>query len=252
MESGLNLVRRALRQTKTLWLESCYRRPVSIALNKPIASMTFDDVPLSAYQYGVPILRRHNVKGTFYVALGIKDEKGEQFLGPSQILDLYNDDHEIACHTYSHYRLSNGDIDGLRADAQKNRTLLAQLLNNSGPQNFSFPFGELSFAAKKKLQDSYQSLRTSRPGLNHGSTDLNCLKAYSLGASSATRAQITELLDKTEHKNGWLILYSHGVSPNPGPYDILPGTLEFILSECFRRRIEMLPVVRALQLISNP
>src|SRR6266446_7961079 len=130
MESGLNLVRRALRQTKTWWLESCYRRPISIALNKPMVSLTFDDVPLSAYQCGVPILRQQNVKATFYVALGFRGEKGEQFLEPAQILDLYKDGHEIACHTYSHYRLSKGDTDGLRADAEKNRTQLAHLLNN--------------------------------------------------------------------------------------------------------------------------
>ena len=247
----MNLIRSALRQAKTLWLESFYRKPIAIALDKPIVSITFDDVPLSAYQYGLPVLKERNVKATFYVALNIQRGGNERYLGPLEILELHNGGHEIACHTYTHYSLARGDADGLAVDAAKNRAELSQLLGDNGPKSFSFPFGELSLAAKKKLQDSYQSLRTSRPGVNHGSIDLNCLKAYSLRAGNSTQGYISELLDKAELKNGWLILYSHGVSPDPGPYDILPETLEAILSECCRRRIEILPVVRAIQLIAK-
>jgi peptidoglycan/xylan/chitin deacetylase (PgdA/CDA1 family) len=242
----VNLVRNALKWGKTMWLESCYRKPMSITLERPIVSMTFDDVPLSAFQHGIPILAQAKAKATFYVALGLKD-LGEPYLEPSQIVSLHNDGHEIACHTYSHYRLSVGDIDGLAADAKKNREQLRQLLNNDGPESFSFPFGELSFAAKRKLQNSYKSLRTSRPGVNHGSIDLNCLRAYSLGSRNSTRDYIMTLLDKVERKNGWLILYSHGVASNPGPYDITPDVLDCIVSECGRRGMPMLPVARALE-----
>src|SRR6266851_9817812 len=247
----LNLIRSTLRQTKTLWMGSFYRKPISIVLDRPIVSMTFDDVPLSAYQYGLPILQERNVKATFYVALNIQANDGG-FLGPKEIQELHENGHEIGCHTSSHYSLSSGDANGLAVDAEKNRAQLVQLLgNNNGPKSFSFPYGDISWTAKKRLQGSCQSLRSSRPGINHGSTDLNCLKAYSLGAGNSTRAHITELLDKAERKNGWLILYSHGVTPNPGRHDILPEALQYILSECDRRRIPLLPVVRALELMSK-
>jgi len=251
VESGLNPVRSTLRQCKTIWLESWYRKPLSIALKRPVVSLAFDDVPISAYQNGIPILKRQNVKATFYVALGLRSDGGEEYLGPSEITALHHDGHEIACHTYSHYRLSTGDSDGLAADAEKNQTKLRQLLNNGGPRSFAFPFGDVSLPAKKKLQGSYQSLRTSRQGINHGSVDLNCLKAYSLGADNATRPYISGLLDRVEQKNGWLILYTHGVLPNAGRYDIRPETLEWILRACSERRFQTLPVADAIQSISN-
>jgi peptidoglycan/xylan/chitin deacetylase (PgdA/CDA1 family) len=107
--------RGVLKQAKTWWLESRYRRPISIRLQAPIVSVTFDDVPMSAYRNALPILRQHGVKATFYVATGM----GKGFLGSEQIADIHNQGHEIACHTYSHYRLSTGDCDGLGADARK-------------------------------------------------------------------------------------------------------------------------------------
>ena len=79
--------------------------------------------------------------------------------------------------------------------------------------------------------------------------DLNCLKANSLTAANASRAYISGLLDEAEKKNGWLVLYGHGVKPNPGLHDISPETLEMILSECEKRRIPVLPIARALQVI---
>lgn len=251
-EAGrLSLIRSVLRETKTLWLESFCRKPIAIALERPIVSVTFDDVPLSAYQYGVPILKELNARATFYVALNIGNEVHEQFLGPPEIVELHNHGHEIGCHTYSHYRLSTGEAGGLALDAATNRAQLSHLLGDSGPKSFAFPYGELSLSAKQNLQSSYQSLRSIRPGINHGSTDLNCLKSYLLGAGNSTQAYISGLLDKAERNNGWLILYTHGVLSNPGTYDTTPAALEFVMSECRRRGIEMLPVVRAIQVMGG-
>jgi peptidoglycan/xylan/chitin deacetylase (PgdA/CDA1 family) len=211
-------------------------------------SIAFDDVPLSAYEHGLPILEGREVKASFYVALNMNSDLDEEFLGPSEILELYSRGHEIACHTYNHYRLSTGDVDGLALDAERNRVQLSRLLG-VGPKSFAFPYGDLSLAAKARLQDSYQSLRSSRPGVNHGSIDLNCLKAYSLGAANSTQTYIKELLEKAEQRKGWLILYTHGVSPNPGRYDIRPKMLEYILSECCARRMDILPVAHAVKLM---
>jgi peptidoglycan/xylan/chitin deacetylase (PgdA/CDA1 family) len=203
--------------------------------------VTFDDVPMSAYRNALPILRQHGVKATFYVAMGM----GKGFLGSEQIADIHNQGHEIACHTYSHYLLSTGDCDGLGADARNNKSELAQLLGE-GDRNFSFPYGEMSWAAKNELQCSYQSLRSNRPGINYGSTDLNCLKAYSL--RNSTPKYISELLDRAEKKNGWLILYTHGVDTQPGAHGIPPAALGWILAECGRRQIQVLPVKQALEI----
>ena len=159
----MNIFRRVLRQSKTMWMRSAYRKPVHIALDHPVVSLTFDDVPLSAYQLGVPILKEHNVKATFYVALGINSERS-QFLGPAEVVDLLKTGHEIGCHTYSHYRLSAGNPRDLALDAKKNREQLGRLLgHNNEPRNFSFPYGEISLGAKDKLRNSYQSLRSSGP-----------------------------------------------------------------------------------------
>jgi peptidoglycan/xylan/chitin deacetylase (PgdA/CDA1 family) len=240
--------RAALGEGKTRWLEARHRRPVRVVLDRPIVSISFDDVPLSAFHNGVPLLEAYDARGTFYVCLGIKDQhRSTGYLGVDEIAELHRRGHEIACHTLSHYRLSQGNDAELQSDARLNREGIRRFLGHGWPRSFSFPFGELSFEAKKGLAPHYQSLRGNRPGVNSGITDFNCLRAVSLERDNSTSSQLAQWLDLAERRVGWLIVYSHGVLSKPDYYDIRPEALTWLLNDCRRRGLEILPVWRAAE-----
>jgi peptidoglycan/xylan/chitin deacetylase (PgdA/CDA1 family) len=240
--------RAALGKGKTRWLEARHRRSVRVVLDRPIVSIAFDDVPLSAFHNGVPLLESYDARGTFYVCLGIKDgDPPTGYIGTEEIAELHRRGHEIGCHTLSHYRLSQGNDTELQSDARLNREGIRQLLGDEWPRSFSFPFGELSFEAKKGLAPYYQSLRGNRPGVNAGVADFNCLRAVSLERDNCSTPQLARWLDLAEHKTGWLIVYSHGVLSKPDYFDIRPEALSWLLNECRRRALQILPVWRAAE-----
>ncbi len=237
----------AVRECKTHWLQSLHRQPVVVAPRSPLVSISFDDVPLSAFQNGLPLINRYGIKATFYICLGMQDTT--RFVGPREVQLLQTDGHEIGCHTYSHYLLTIGSALGMAADAKRNRELLSHLMNGMAPHSFSFPFGELSFAAKRELRMHYSTLRSSRPGVNSGISDFNCLRAVSLESDTYSEALVHSWLDDAVRRTGWLIFFTHGITSNPSRYDLTLQMLESLLATCVGRGFQTLPVEQAARVI---
>jgi peptidoglycan/xylan/chitin deacetylase (PgdA/CDA1 family) len=237
-----------LREGKTRWLQSLYSRPVRTVPDTPLVSLSFDDVPLSAFRHGRPVLDRYNVKATFYVCLGMQEES--RFLGPQEVRTLYLEGHEIGCHTYGHYRLAFGSARGMAADAKRNRDELAKIIDGVPPLSFSYPFGYISDGVKRKLGMHYHTLRSSRPGVNSGISDFNCLSAISLQSPSFSTSLVDFWLDEVSRCRGWLIFFTHGISPEPGRYDLTPHMLEALLTGCLRRGLQILPVESVARMLT--
>ncbi len=245
----MNWLRAALREGKTRWLQSFYRRPVRTALDAPLVSVSFDDVPLSAFLYGRPVLDRCDVKATFYVCLGMQEKS--RFLGPQEVRTLHLEGHEIGCHTYGHYRLASGSPRGLAADAKRNRDELSKIMGGATPLSFSYPFGAVSAGVKRELGMLYHTMRSSRPGVNFATSDFNCLRAISLQSPSFSISLVDFWLDEVCRRRGWLIFYTHGVSSEPGQYDLTPHMLEGLLTGCLRRGLQILPVQSVARMLTE-
>ena len=255
----MSVLARLLRETKTRYLQSRCVRRVSLGLERAIVSFTFDDVPRSAFMNGVPLLDEAGIKATFYVAMGLSesdvnpkgaiDEAG--YLDRADIQSLHGQGHHIACHTYSHYRLASGSVSGLVADARKNVALLEELLDAGPVRHFSYPFGQVNFQLKRELSTAYDSLRSSRPGINSGVIDLNLLRATSLYNPGFSRASILETIDKAAQLRGWLIFYTHGVDSIPDDYSCTPEQLAWVIEQCAHRDMAILPVSSAYQAVTG-
>jgi peptidoglycan/xylan/chitin deacetylase (PgdA/CDA1 family) len=211
--------------------------------------MSFDDVPESAVEYGVPILDRYGVKATFYVSLALATQG--RFLDAGGISSLHNSGHEIGCHTFSHYRLSEGTIHGMLKDAELSRSTLAVALDGVRPASFSFPFGEMSLRLKKGLQRQYETLRSSRPGVNSGTIDLSCLRGNSLRSDQFSTDRIAGWLDSAEKVKGWLIFYTHGICGDPGTFDLSTDMFEELLTLCKARGFQFERIVDVARSITG-
>lgn len=252
-------VRPLLKEAKTRYLQSVAGNPIPVELERPIISITFDDVPRSAMTNGVPLLDNFDVKATFYVASGLSktgsidrvENNYDQgcFLTPEDILSLHDSGHHIACHTYSHYMLSKGTAKELSQDARKNVRELCKTLNTSSIDHFSYPFGQVNFEAKKLLSKYYKTMRSSRPGINNKTTDLNLLRANGFYDSTFDEVSVRRLIEKAERSGGWLIFYTHRVTHDPDAYSCTPAQFEWLIMQCKSSKAQILPVCAAYRTI---
>lgn len=245
-----DVIRRITKLAKRAATESLARRSVFVRLPRPAVSLTFDDVPRSAVSCGLPILERFGAKATFYVSLGMFEQEPEAFIGRDEVVLLEHKGHEIACHTYSHYRLSEGSAAGLRQDAERNRALLLKTTKEKFPRNFSFPFGEISFEAKRKLAPLYASLRGTCNGVNAGRVDLNCLRANAFSREARDDAGARSLIREARRYGGWVIFYLHGVSEE-FDCDCPPSGLESLLRTCVEEQVTIGTVDDVLQAVGQ-
>jgi peptidoglycan/xylan/chitin deacetylase (PgdA/CDA1 family) len=199
---------------------------------QPLVSFTFDDVPASACGEGAAILEGHGVRATYYACAG-----GSGAVSPSGRLASTDDiaalaarGHEIGCHTYSHRAVSTLSRRELAGDIDRNRAALAAICPGNVLRNFAFPYGDMSFAAKRYLERRFDSCRSGRLGLNAGSIDLGALRSWPLENASINRARIVKLIDETVRRHGWLVFISHGLEKTPRRYGITPDLLAFAVA----------------------
>lgn len=240
-----------LKEFKTSFYQSFVNHRVPIKLDKAIISITFDDVPRSAFKNGVPILDKYGVKATFYIATGLSLDiandriNAEGYLRPDDILTLNRSGHHIACHTYSHYMLKKGNAEELLLDANKNVETLKGILGPIVIEHFSYPFGQVSFKAKRLLAENYKTMRSSQPGINNSLADMYFLRATSIYNPTFDRQVLSNVIKQAEQTGGWLILYTHGIEQNPDNYSCTLEQFDWVIQECSNSSAEILPVDQA-------
>ncbi len=176
---------------------------------------------------------------------------GDGYLSADDIQSLHSQGHHIACHTFSHYRLSSGTVEELVADAQKNVALLEELLDAGPIRHFSYPFGDVNFQLKRQLSLAYDTLRSSRPGINQSIADLNLLRATSIYNPSFSHDSLLKTIDKAAQLGGWLIFYTHGVDAIPNDYGCTPAQLEWVIEQCTQRNMPILPISSAYAAVTG-
>ncbi len=235
-----------LANAKSGFLELFNSRRQRICFDPPIVSLTFDDVPISAYENGRKILEDAEVRGTFYVSLGIKGASND-YIREDETRLLYSRGHTIGCHTSSHYSLKAGSAAGMMIDSKKNRTELESILGCK-IDHFSYPFGEVSLGAKRVLSPSYMTLRGIRRGINWGTVDLNLLRAIPIYAETFSEKSLRDILKAAVKLKGWIVFYTHGVTDAPERFDATPYQLRSVLEIAQQEgfRIQTMDEVAAL------
>ncbi len=233
---------------KTRYLVGFKRRPLSLRrLAKPVVSLTFDDVPSSAIELGLPILDEFGVKATFYVCSDLHSLGPDRpTIGLDDVSRLSKLGHEIGCHTASHLALLHNSAQVMVADCQANRQALGEATNGRWPTNFSYPFGSVGVSSKTVLAGDYESLRSTRHGINRGRIDLNCLLAYPLYESSFGEGDLASIVSSLERRPGWCILYSHGIDDDRS-LDVGSAQLRAVLQTLQSADIEIKTVDEVLR-----
>lgn len=222
-------------------------RPAKLSWPGGVVSFTFDDFPRSAWLEGGAVLAKHDVRGTYYTALGLAG--GENHLGPMFELDdlraLRRAGHEVACHTHSHRDCRRAAPAEIVAETEANAAAFSQLFGGATMTNFAYPFGALSLAAKAALSDRFVSCRSTGQGVNFGSVDMTDLLGLRIYDGSFDRDQLCRLIDNAAAAGGWLIFYTHDVRAAPSDFGCTPAQLDSVVAHA-AATAPVLPVREAL------
>jgi peptidoglycan/xylan/chitin deacetylase (PgdA/CDA1 family) len=207
-------------------------------------SFTFDDFPRTAYAVGGAVLKRAGVRGTFYTALGLmhsSNGSGDQFC----LDDLYSlvaDGHELASHTLHHVSSRTTALGSFLEEVREGRAAIRRIPGIAVSNNFAYPFGAVTAAAKGAVGNEMLSCRGSFEGVNGPRADLNLLRANPLNGGADQVDHVRRLLDDNERLKGWLIFYTHDVDPTPSSYGCTPRLLESAVNLALERSMRILTV----------
>jgi len=218
----------------------------------PMVTFTFDDVPVSACEFGAHILESYGARGTFYVAgrgCGRTSADGPACASIDQLRPVWANGHEIGCHTYSHPAVRHMTLDELKSELDQNQAMLAGINGNIVLRNFAYPYGDLSVRTKRYLECRFDSCRSSHAGINIGVADLGALEAWPLQNAALDRDKIVRLVAETVHRRGWLIFYGHDVGERPGRFGVSPDLLEWAVSTAKRAGCVLANVAETLKFI---
>ena len=222
-----------------------------LPLNKRqgVVSFSFDDVPASACQIGADIFERHQLRASFYVCGQLTDgvEQNQPCHSVSDLQRLEKNGHEVACHTYSHLNCATTNLPRLEQDWDQNRRFFQQhAIATAETTGFAFPFGAYGLPAKLAARQRFAYSRITGGGTQLGRADLYALRAQALYAHQADAQGIQQLIVQTAAEGGWLILYSHEVTPDPGPWGTTPAQLEETIQAALHASCKILPVRDAI------
>jgi peptidoglycan/xylan/chitin deacetylase (PgdA/CDA1 family) len=231
------------------WSRLGARRAARFALERPMLSISFDDVPASAATDGARLLERCGARGTFYVSAGLcgRDAPTGRCAVETEVRALAVAGHEVACHTWSHLDCGRADAGRIGRDVELNRAVLTEL-TGATPETFAFPYGDVSLRAKRILRRRFRALRGLHEGLVEDGCDLNQLPAVGIeGADGEARA--AAWIDRAAARKAWLVLYTHDVSATPSAWGCTPEALERLIERALARGFELHTVARGLDRI---
>jgi peptidoglycan/xylan/chitin deacetylase (PgdA/CDA1 family) len=223
-------------------------KPVKTRLTAPVASITFDDFPKSAWRQGGRILAERDIKATYYAAGGLcgRTEEGLDYFDQADLVEIAAAGHEIGCHTFSHENGPAVRTDALMDDVERNTAFVQDVLGDYVMSSFAYPYGEASPRTKLLFGQRFPTSRGIRKGVNRGVMDFSQLKAIGIEKWWWTPGYIEAAVQQARRKNGWLIFFTHDISDDPSPYGATPQMLEHALDALAAAGVEALPVKHAL------
>jgi peptidoglycan/xylan/chitin deacetylase (PgdA/CDA1 family) len=223
-------------------------KPVHSALVEPVASISFDDFPRSAWIEGGPILKRHNAKATYYAAGRFcgQFEDGLEYYTADDLRQVRDAGHEIGCHTFSHEHATGVDSAALHTDALRNQAFVNDVLGEYRLTSFAYPYGDVSVRTKLLFSRRFATCRGIQDGVNAGLVDLAQLKAIGLERGWWNPALIESEVEAAVRRRGWIIFFTHDVSDSPSEHGATPEMLDHALTRVREVGVDILPVKDAL------
>ncbi|NJC41583.1 peptidoglycan/xylan/chitin deacetylase (PgdA/CDA1 family) [Brevundimonas alba] len=220
---------------------------VQIAPARGVFSLSFDDIPASAWTEAGPVLAEHGVAATYYVCGGLcggVNMDRDQFR-VEHLQALHAAGHEVGCHTFGHTSALRMDREALRLSLDANAAWVAERLDGYRMTTFAWPFGDATVGAKRMVRERFALGRGVRDGVNAGREDRALIKSVGLESRRLPGYDLEGLMAETAERRGWLTAYGHDVSDRPTDYGCTPDDLDRVLRLARAAGLEIQPVAAA-------
>lgn len=224
-------------------------RPMPVAPERGVLSLSFDDIPVSAWTEAGPVLAQHGVKATYYVCGGLAGGRNldlPQF-ETEHLQALHAAGHEVGCHTYEHASTLSLSAAELDASLERNARWVAERLDGHVMTTFAYPFGDCALGSKAVIDRRFRCGRGVRDGVNAGSADRANLQAIGLESRRLPGYDLGALVRTAADERGWLIAYGHDVSDRPTPYGCRAEDIDRLIRLARAAGLDILPVGAAVE-----
>jgi peptidoglycan/xylan/chitin deacetylase (PgdA/CDA1 family) len=224
---------------------------VTIAPAKGVFSLSFDDIPATAWTEAGPILAEHGVKATYYVCGGLAGGRNmdrDQFQ-VEHLQALHAAGHEVGCHTFGHTSALRMDGEALRLSLDANAAWVAARLDGYRMTTFAWPCGDATVGANRVVRERFALGRGVRDGVNAGREDRALIRSIGLESRRLPGYDLDGLMAETAASQGWLTAYGHDVSDRPTDYGCTPEDLDRVLRAARVAGLEVLPVAEAWRVV---
>jgi hypothetical protein len=221
---------------------------LTIDLQKPVITFTFDDFPRSAWLTGGAILERSGLRGTYYASLGLMGQTAPTgaICLAEDVRALVERGHELGSHTFDHRHSWDTKTNVFERSILENQAALDSLLPGARFRTFSYPISPPRPRTKHVVGSHFAAARGGGQTFNAGQTDLNYLSAYFLEKMRHDRGAVKHLIADNRAACGWLIFATHDVCDRPTPYGCTPGFFEDIVECAVESGARIVPVAEAL------
>ncbi len=216
---------------------------VTIAPPRGVFSLSFDDIPASAWTEAGPVLEQHGIKATYYVCGGLAggvNMDRDQFR-VEHLQALHAAGHEVGCHTFGHTSALRMSGEALRLSLDANAAWVAERLNGYRMTTFAWPFGDATVGAKRVVRERFALGRSVRDGVNAGRADRGLIKSIGLESRRLPHYDLEALMAEAAASKGWLTAYGHDVSDRPTDYGCTVDDLDRVLRLAKAAGLEVLP-----------
>jgi peptidoglycan/xylan/chitin deacetylase (PgdA/CDA1 family) len=220
-------------------------RQVPARAGRGVLSITFDDIPRSAWTNGGRILRQHGLRATYYLS---GDLCGTNFEGREQyrredVADIVAAGHEVGSHLFHHVSTLGLSPGQMRQEIARNDGFLQEVIGpDFRPQSFAYPYGEMSVSAKWLCNRRFASSRSVMEGLNGTGADRDQLRILPIDNVFATPADWAGILATAARDGAWAIALAHGVDDTGHAFSCPPDRLEALIQQALAEGLEIRPV----------
>jgi peptidoglycan/xylan/chitin deacetylase (PgdA/CDA1 family) len=211
-------------------------------LTAPVVTFSFDDFPKSAWVNGGPLLERHGVRATYYVAGGLAGTTvdGVRQFDREDLAAVATAGHEIGCHTFDHLRVVFADKAAIESTLARNAAFVRDVAGVE-MTTFAYPFGHANLATKYMIAKRFKAARGIWAGANAPAIDMAQVQASPLESRSFDLAAYDALIAQAKASNGWLVFFAHDVDDSPSDYGCTPAQLDAVLKRVVEAGLEVLP-----------
>jgi peptidoglycan/xylan/chitin deacetylase (PgdA/CDA1 family) len=225
-----------------------YRQPrkAKLRLDRPVVSITFDDVPKSAFVNALPLMEARGWLSTLYIATGLLDSDTHmgRICARDDVYTAFEAGHEVAAHSHLHRDYAQMEHTAMVADNRRSLQIFDQM-DIPKPRAFAWPYGEATRDGKAEMSRQYQTLRGIRGVTHRGSVDLNQLGSYALFSNEISKVEAA--LAALEKKPGWLTLFTHDVCDTPSDWGCTTAEFAAVLDKIEASGAQVLPVTTCVE-----